>query len=204
MVDEINSQEVRKTESSDSLGKFLNSDRITISKSLFVHMNDKKFSDCYTFIKEIGSGAFGKVFRVRNKISSLTFACKQVPKNHIVDPEIFNREIELLIKMDHPNIIKLYEVFEDKRYIYLVLEECIGGELFDRLIARVEHKNIFSEKEAAHIFFQLMSAICYCHNLKICHRDLKPENLLFLNPKEDSPLKIIDFGLSRIFKNNGK
>jgi calcium-dependent protein kinase len=105
-----------------------------------------------------------------------------------------------MITMDHPNIIKLYEVFEDNRYIYLIMEECTGGELFDKIIARIQNKNLFSEKEAASIFNQMMSAICYCHSIGICHRDLKPENLLLLNNKDDSPLKVIDFGLSKIFK----
>lgn len=101
--------------------------------------------------------------------------------------------------MDHPNIIKLYEVYEDTRYIYLIMEECSGGELFDRIIDRINKKAMFTEKEAAFIFKQMMSAICYCHSQGICHRDLKPENLLFLNSSEDSDLKVIDFGLSRIF-----
>ncbi len=100
---------------------------------------------------------------------------------------------------DHPNIIKLYEVYEDNRYIYLIMEECTGGELFDRIIERIQKKEIFSEKEAALMFKQMMAAICYCHGQKICHRDLKPENLLFLNNSSDSPLKVIDFGLSKVF-----
>ena len=104
-----------------------------------------------------------------------------------------------MIQMDHPNIIKLYEVYEDNRYIYLIMEECSGGELFDRIIDRINNKNMFTEKEAAQIFKQMMSAMCYCHGQGICHRDLKPENLLFLNASEDAPLKVIDFGLSRIF-----
>jgi calcium-dependent protein kinase len=179
-------------------------DRITISKSLFINISGKRFRDTYTVLREIGTGSFGRVYRVKHKITNNTFACKQVPKTHIVASDIFNKEIELLIKMDHPNIIKLYEVYDDKRFIYLIMEECIGGELFDRLIEKKEKKQAFSENEAANIFFHLMSAIYYCHNFKICHRDLKPENLLFLNKNDDSPLKIIDFGLSQIYKDNGK
>lgn len=111
----------------------------------------------------------------------------------------FTLEINIMTQMDHPNIIKLYEVYEDNRYIYLIMEECSGGELFDRIIDRINKKSMFTEKEAAFIFKQMMSAICYCHSQGICHRDLKPENLLFLNSSDDSPLKVIDFGLSRIF-----
>jgi len=104
-----------------------------------------------------------------------------------------------MIQIDHPNIIKLYEVYEDSRYVYLIMEECTGGELFDRIYDRITKKNLYTEKEAAAIFKQYMSAVCHCHSQQICHRDLKPENLLFLNNSPDSPLKVIDFGLSKIY-----
>ena len=101
--------------------------------------------------------------------------------------------------MDHPNIIKLYEVYESERSLYLVMEECKGGELFDRIIKHIEDKKMYSERDAAKIFEQVMSCIAYCHNKNICHRDLKPENLLYLNEgdKEDNRIKVIDFGLSQ-------
>lgn len=83
-------------------------------------------------------------------------------------------EIDLLKNLDHPNIVKLYEVFEDKKYIYLVTELCTGGELFDEIDARKR----FNEKDAAVIMKQVLSAIAYCHNKKVAHRDLKPENIL--------------------------
>jgi len=78
------------------------------------------------------------------------------------------------------------------------MEECTGGELFDRILDRIESKHPYSEKEACQIFKQMMSAVSYCHKEKICHRDLKPENLLFLTKDETSPIKVIDFGLSKI------
>lgn len=102
--------------------------------------------------------------------------------------------------MDHPNIIKLYEIFEDNRYIYLIMEECTGGELFDRIIERINNKKLFTEREAAVIFKEIMGTICYCHSQGVCHRDLKPENLLFLTKEDPSPIKVIDFGLSRLFE----
>ncbi len=107
-----------------------------------------------------------------------------------------------MIHIDHPNIIKLYEVYEDSRYVYLIMEECIGGELFDRIYERISKKNLYSEKEAALIFKQYMSGICHCHAQTVCHRDLKPENMLFLNISDDSPIKIIDFGLSKIYSSH--
>lgn len=97
--------------------------------------------------------------------------------------------------LDHPNIIKLYETFEDSRNIYLIMEMCEGGELFDRII----DKGHFTEVEARAIFLAIMQAINYCHSNGIAHRDLKPENFIFLSKHDDSPLKVIDFGLSKNF-----
>ena len=116
----------------------------------------------------------------------------------INDIEKFKNEIKIMSKTDHPSIIKLYEIYEDSRYIDLVMEQCLGGSLLDRLLKMMEEEDeMFSEKEAAIIFKQIITAISYCHNQGICHRDLKLENVLFLTSQEDSPIKIIDFGLSQ-------
>lgn len=101
-------------------------------------------------------------------------------------------EIDILKNLDHPNIVRLYEVFEDKHYIYLVTELCTGGELFDEILKRKQ----FSEKDAALVIKQVLSAIAYCHGMKVAHRDLKPENVL-LNTKNNTDIvKVIDFGTS--------
>lgn len=126
-------------------------------------------------------------------------ACKKLSKSKISDLNKFTVEINILSKIDHQNIIRLFEIYEDAKYIYLIMEMCTGGELFDRIINHINKNQMFTEREAASIFKQLMSAICYCHSQNICHRDLKPENLLYLNKNEDSPIKVIDFGLSRLF-----
>lgn len=172
---------------------------ITFGRETFIIKNEGQFADFYEIVKEIGSGSYGHVYRVKSKTSKEYFACKQLVKGKIDNMEAFNIEIGIMGKMDHPNIIKLYEIFEDVRYLYLVMEECVGGELFDQILDRINNKHMFTEKEAANIFKQMMSAICYCHSQKICHRDLKPENLLFLSKEKDSPIKIIDFGLSKIY-----
>lgn len=77
--------------------------------------------------------------------------------------------------MDHPNIVKLYEVCEDEHYFYLVMELMTGGELFDTIL----EKESYSEKEAAETIRPIIDAIKYCHSLNIIHRDIKPENLLY-------------------------
>jgi len=102
--------------------------------------------------------------------------------------------------MDHPNIIKLYESFEDHRNIYLVMELCAGGELFDKII----ESGHFTEVQAAILMQQIVRAIYYMHENHVCHRDLKPENFLFVTKEtiEKNFLKIIDFGLSCKFEPN--
>mmetsp|Transcript_36748 Transcript_36748/g.27201 ORF Transcript_36748/g.27201 Transcript_36748/m.27201 type:complete len:212 (-) Transcript_36748:675-1310(-) len=108
-------------------------------------------------------------------------------------------EIDILRNLDHPNIVKLYEVFEDKNYIYLVTELCTGGELFDEIIV----KQHFSEVDAAKVIQQVLSAVSYCHKNKVVHRDLKPENIL-LDSKNNDIIKIIDFGTSQVFSPDTK
>ena len=111
------------------------------------------------------------------------------------------REINMLKKLDHPNIINLYEVYESKNSIYLIMEKCNGGELFDNIIEHITKGKMYSEKQASEIILQILSAINYCHKNGICHRDLKPENILLLNKEnengENNKIKIIDFGLSQ-------
>ena len=80
------------------------------------------------------------------------------------------------------------------------MEKCVGGELFDRIL----EKEYFSEKEAARIFKQILLAVKYCHNSGVCHRDLKPENFIFESKADDSDIKIIDFGLSKVFDPRSK
>ena len=172
---------------------------IKYARETFVQKASGKLLDSYDVIKQLGKGGYGKVYEVRSKKTGELRACKHLSKLNIKNLEKFRREIEILKKLDHPNIIKLYELFESERSLYLIMEECKGGEIFDRIIQRIQTKQMYSEKDAAEIFEQVMSCIQYCHNQKICHRDLKPENLLYLNPESEkgNRIKVIDFGLSQ-------
>ena len=171
------------------------------SKSNFVGIMKGNLLDKYTVEKEIGAGGYARCLLVKNKTTGQLYACKELQKNKLNNVASLKSEIQILIKLDHPNIIKLYEIYENDNYIYLVMELCTGGELFDRIIQKTEQGKQFTEKEVANIFQQMMSAINYCHSNKIVHRDLKPENLLLATPDENSPIKVIDFGMSRIFNN---
>ena len=172
---------------------------VKIGKDTFVGLGTRALKDVYESTKPLGKGGYGKVFQVRNKMTGKLYACKKLSKLNIKNLIKFRREVDILIKMDHPNIIKLYEVFESQNSLYLIMEECHGGELFDRILKRIENNMMYTEKEACEIILQVMGAIEYCHNKGVAHRDLKPENLLYLKEgsEENNPLKIIDFGLSR-------
>ncbi len=96
--------------------------------------------------------------------------------------------------MDHPNILKIYEYFEDNKNFYLITELCTGGELFDKII----EKEYFTENEACKVFKQILMGVAYCHKEGIVHRDLKPENLLV---DRKGYLKVVDFGTAKIVEN---
>ena len=172
---------------------------IKFARENFVGEVEGKLLDIYDVLKQLGKGGYGKVYEVKNKKTGEIRACKHLSKLNVKDLDKFRREIEIMKKMDHPNIIQIYEVFESERSLYIIMEECKGGEIFDRIIEHIQNKQMYSEKDAANIFQQVMSCIQYCHNKNICHRDLKPENLLYLNPgsEKDNPIKVIDFGLSQ-------
>ena len=101
------------------------------------------------------------------------------------------REIEIMQSMDHPNVIKLYEIYDEPKKMNLIMELVTGGELFDRIVA----KGSYTEKDAAEVIVTLSGALKYLHDKKIVHRDLKPENILLLDKSPDAPIKVADFGL---------
>ena len=174
-------------------------DNINFNKETFILKSSGTIAKKYLKIKDISNGTYSKIYLVQNKTDFKLYCCKEILKCKVADLSKFKNEINILSKVDHPNIIRLYEIFEDERYISLIMEFCQGGELFQKINDLAEKDQSFSEKEAVKIFKQLMSAVSYCHSQGICHRDLKPENILFLTKDPNSPIKIIDFGLSKIF-----
>uniref|UniRef100_A0A3B0N8N4 non-specific serine/threonine protein kinase n=1 Tax=Theileria annulata TaxID=5874 RepID=A0A3B0N8N4_THEAN len=142
--------------------------------------------------EKLGNGSYGNVLKGVHKESGAVRAIKIILKSKIENAMRMKREIQIMKTLDHPNIIKLFEVYEDAECLYLVMEMCVGGELFDRIVST----NGFSEACAASIMRQVFSAIAYCHNRNVLHRDLKPENILYLNNKPSSTIKIIDWGFA--------
>ena len=150
-----------------------------IVKSHFITEHIADIHNTFNFIKELGKGSFGHVIRVQHKVTGHIFACKRMNKHQIANKARFKTEIDLLKATDHPNIIKLYGIFEDNVFLHLVMEECLGGEFFDRLAKRARQLNMYTEKDAGRIFKQILDAVNYLHAHGVCHRDLKPENILY-------------------------
>mgnify|MGYP000391213482 CR=1 FL=1 len=104
-------------------------------------------------------------------------------------------EIDVLRKLNHPNIVNYYDFYEDEKYIHIVMEYCSGGDMLDRLIS----KTYYEEAEAAILVYKIIGAVNFLHNHGIVHRDIKPENFIFESEDPHSDIKLIDFGLSRKF-----
>ena len=166
----------------------------------------------YEFIRVIGHGQFGTVREAvklqpsrqstsrSSAVKGKRYAIKSITKNRVKkNINMMKRELEILQQVDHPNIIKLYEIYEDQKYIHMVTELCTGGDLFDYLIS----KGSITEQEVARIMYSLFAAVNHLHSIKICHRDLKPENFLFSSKEHDSVIKLVDFGMSAKFGQEG-
>ncbi|CAG9328240.1 unnamed protein product [Blepharisma stoltei] len=162
-----------------------------------VENRDESMKNFYTIIEQLGEGTFGKVWRAVSKATGEEFAIKSIDKSKLGQDEISNLqlEIDIISQVDHPNIVRTYEVFDEPRYLHFVMEIMSGGELFEKIV----EKDHYSEKEAADTIRPVVEAIKYCHDMGIVHRDLKPENLLLSSADEGGILKITDFGLARFY-----
>jgi len=149
----------------------------------------------YDIQKKLGTGSFAIVKKAVRKSDGKEFAIKVINKSKLNADElaVIHDEVEIMHKINHPNCVTLFEMFETKTKLYMVMELLTGGELFDRIVA----KGSYSEKAASNVIKSVASAIAYLHQSGVVHRDLKPENLLYLNKSDDSPIKITDFGLAK-------
>ncbi|XP_071234615.1 serine/threonine-protein kinase MARK2 isoform X7 [Salvelinus alpinus] len=148
----------------------------------------------YRLLKTIGKGNFAKVKLARHVLTGKEVAVKIIDKTQLNSSSLQKlfREVRIMKLLNHPNIVKLFEVIETEKTLYLVMEYASGGEVFDYLVAHGRMK----EKEARAKFRQIVSAVQYCHQKCIVHRDLKAENLLL---DSDMNIKIADFGFSNEF-----
>ncbi|XP_040181655.1 serine/threonine-protein kinase BRSK2-like isoform X5 [Rana temporaria] len=147
----------------------------------------------YRLEKTLGKGQTGLVKLGVHCITGQKVAIKIVNREKLSESVLMKveREIAILKLIEHPHVLKLHDVYENKKYLYLVLEHVSGGELFDYLVK----KGRLTPKEARKFFRQIISALDFCHSYSICHRDLKPENLLL---DEKNNIRIADFGMASL------
>ncbi|KAJ0023180.1 hypothetical protein NQD34_003079 [Periophthalmus magnuspinnatus] len=167
---------------------------ITKRQAVKRHHHKHNLKHRYEFMETLGKGTYGKVKKAKER-SGRTVAIKSIRKDKIKDEQDLvhiRREIEIMSSLCHPHIITIYEVFENKDKIVIVMEYASRGDLYDYIC---DKRNI-SEREARHFFRQIVSAVHYCHQNGIVHRDLKLENILL---DGTGNVKIADFGLSNLF-----
>lgn len=156
--------------------------------------------EIYTLGRKLGQGQFGTTFLCVDKAQGKEFACKSIAKRKLTteeDVEDVRREVQIMHHLaGHPSVVQIVGAYEDAVAVHVVMELCTGGELFDRIIKRGH----YTEKKAAELARVIVGVVEACHSLGVMHRDLKPENFLFVNEKEESSLKTIDFGLSVFFR----
>jgi len=159
-------------------------------------INAGEVESFYQLGQEIGQGGFSIVYKAKRIKDGEPFAIKRITKNEEgVDIDLLKREIYIMKKVNHPHILKLFEVYEDEDYFWLVLELVEGLELFDKIVDRGN----YSEKDAANIVKQIVQAVQYLHAHNIVHRDLKPENLLSAGDGDEEVVKVADFGFAKNF-----
>jgi calcium-dependent protein kinase len=176
-------------------------------KNNIVHMEvpfGKPIEEVYDGIHDgpvLGSGISGLVRLCTHRGTQAKYAVKCLDLGLVETEEGLQQlreEIAIMCQLDHPNIVRLEEVYESHSEIYLVQELCVGGELFDRLDEQPDYH--YTESQCARLVKQMLCSVRYCHSKGIIHRDLKLENFLFSTNSADSELKMIDFGLSKHFK----
>ncbi|XP_063621564.1 uncharacterized protein LOC134793812 isoform X2 [Cydia splendana] len=161
-----------------------------------LHDHRLRLKQRFDIVRKLGQGTYGKVQLGINKKTGQEVAIKTIKKCKIeseADLVRIRREVQIMSSVRHPNIVHIYEVFENSEKMILVMEYCSGGELYDYL----SQKKVLQEDEARRLFRQIATAVYYCHIHKICHRDLKLENVLL---DDTGSAKIADFGLSNVFK----
>lgn len=166
--------------------------------------NGRTCADVYEVhgASKLGKGSYGSVYLSTHRITGDERAVKVMNVDRVTSYYLrkLHTEIEILKAVDHPNIIKLQDVFFGKRSVYLVTDLCRGGELFELLNSGKNQGFVFKEDRVAKLMKDMLSAVHYLHSKGIVHRDLKLENFLFEDRDSNSPLILIDFGLSKTFE----
>ena len=195
----IINKRLKVSSSYNNQSKILNSQNLNLIKNkniksqmCFVTKINKDIHDDYKVLTKIGSGAFGQIYKIKDKATGIIRAMKIIKKEEIIGEiekvnsnkknDYFLNEIDILKKLDHPNIIRIYDYYTNEKNIFIVLEYFSGGDLFEE----ISKWKIHSEKKACSIIYQILLGVNYMHSKSVIHRDLKPENII----------------LEKIYKNN--
>lgn len=148
----------------------------------------------------MGAGACGIVYLVHNYRTCDSFALKHIKKNQLMDCKSDKtlNETKIMKSLTHPCVVRMFDIYDTKDSVYFTLELMKGGEL----LSRIQQKSYLPESNSKFFFYQMCHAIKYLHDRKITHRDLKPDNILLATTDEHTLLKISDFGLSKLVRNN--
>ncbi|KAJ6242017.1 serine/threonine-protein kinase fhke-related [Anaeramoeba flamelloides] len=160
----------------------------------FTRVTKEEILRVYNIGESIGSGNFSTVKIGKDRKTGEKWAIKVIRKEGMGNNlRMLENEIDILSRIDHPNIITLKEIYETKDKVYLVMEYCDKGELFDDIV----EEGFYAEEKASKLIYKILMALKYLHQQGIAHRDLKPENLLLSGKNKE--IKIADFGLSKIY-----
>lgn len=165
-----------------------------------VESKAESMANFFAITETIGEGSSGIVRKAVKRETGEEFAVKSVDKSQLSDDDfqVLQLEIEILSHVDHPNIVKTYDIYDEPTHVHIVMELMSGGELFERVSTnQIVERDHYSEKEASNTIRPIIDAVQYCHQMGIVHRDLKPENLLYATSDPHALIKISDFGLAR-------
>ena len=188
-----------KTKSSKLLDiSFL--DKVKLGRENYTKIKKGLFTKDYEVIGELGSGTYGSVKKVMHKklkeIRAMKIVLKKNENSHI--------EIDIMRKISHPHIVNIFDIYEDSKKYYIMMELFDGGELFEA----ISGQGNFTEKDCAYIMKQILSAVNYLHSKYIMHRDLKPENIMLTHKltkkNKKYEVKLIDFGTAKFYKKGEK
>ncbi len=175
--------------------------QMKVGKETLIKISTDSINKNYVIVGELGSGSYGTVKKVKHKKLGEFRAMKIISKKS----ESSQNEVEILRKISHPNIVNIFEIYEDSKKFYIMMEICEGGELFEA----ISEQGSFSEGDCANIMKSLLAAVNYLHGKNIVHRDLKPENIMLTKnlskmKNKKYEIKLIDFGTAKQFEPHTK